>query len=731
MLQQDQGRDHLADDLLPRRSLLWLWALHGLTMTSLAWMIGYPMYVDYLRIERQERLRLEGQAVTVGKNLARELGAIHHALQGVRADRAYWGQTPAGQPSPRLVTLVESMTGIRTFNIYDSEGTVIASNRLELIGKNFKQRAYFETARSLSDPSVVVVSPPFQTTLGVYGLNLVMMISGAHGEFAGIVSVTLNPDFFNTLVGSVLYAPDMWGAIVHGDGVLFLMVPERPGLSGSNRLRPGSLFFRHVNSGRSVTVLTGAITSTGEERMMAQVTVKPADVPMDKPLVVAITRDIHAVYAGWLADSGKQVALYLLFLIGLTLGLFIFQRRQLSFDYNLSQTARALEEARRQAEAASEAKSIFLATMSHEIRTPITSVLGMVDLLHTTGLNAEQAGYVDTLSQSTRVLLTVLNDILDISKVEAGKVVLEKVEFSLHDTARTVIALAQAIAGAKGLELSLEIASDVPDIVVGDPVRLKQILYNLLNNAVKFTEAGSVDLHVKLVINDGISALLHFAVSDTGIGIDEGEIERLFKPFSQVDTSTTRRFGGTGLGLAIARRLVDLAGGEIGVDSAAGQGACFWFTLPLGLPEPRAAVEPVSVVDVPEAEAPRTVRILLAEDNRINQMLIASMLKKRGHTVKIVDDGQQALDAVIAGSFDIVLMDMQMPEMDGEEATAAIRALPAPKNRIPVLALTADVMPEHRARYLAAGVNDLVTKPIDWQHLLKAITVCTGRSGSR
>ncbi len=392
-------------------------------------------------------------------------------------------------------------------------------------------------------------------------------------------------------------------------------------------------------------------------------------------------------------------------------------------ELRLKETNEQLMAARDRADAANHAKSAFLAMMSHEIRTPITGVLGMADLLRQTPLTGEQAGYLDTLAASTNTLLTILNDVLDISKIEAGKVVFEAVAFPLHDAVLDTIALFKGAASSKALTLAPHLADDLPPRVIGDPARFKQLLFNLTSNAIKFTERGGVDLRLSVTARDGSALTVRVDVEDTGIGIAPDQMSLLFQPFTQLGTSTARRFGGTGLGLVITQRLIEMMGGAIGVSSRPGEGSRFWFWLPFRVASDRATP---TVGKASPASATRSLSILLAEDNRINQMLVRTMLQKAGHIVAVVENGRLAVESVTTGAFDVVLMDMQMPEMDGEDATRAIRALPMPQSRLPIIALTADAMPEHCTRYLAAGVNDLVAKPIDWTTLHTALAAHTG-----
>jgi len=263
-------------------------------------------------------------------------------------------------------------------------------------------------------------------------------------------------------------------------------------------------------------------------------------------------------------------------------------------------------------------------------------------------------------------------------------------------------------------------------LVIGDPARFKQLLFNLTSNALKFTEYGGVHLRVSVKSREADFWVVRIEVEDTGVGIAADQLPLLFQPFTQLGSSTARRFGGTGLGLVITQRLIEMMGGTIGVDSQPGTGTRFWFTLPFQSAPGDATPRPGKTSPTETMTVLRPLRILLAEDNRINQMLVSTMLRKAGHTVDVVDNGLLAVAAVTHQTFDVVLMDMQMPEMDGEQATRAIRAFPSAQSRIPIVALTADAMPEHCARYLAAGVNDLVAKPIDWDALLASLIAHVG-----
>ncbi len=375
------------------------------------------------------------------------------------------------------------------------------------------------------------------------------------------------------------------------------------------------------------------------------------------------------------------------------------------------------------AEEASAAKSHFLAMMSHELRTPMTGVLGMADLLMMSGLTGEQTELTELLVRSARALLDLLNDILDFSKIEAGQLEIESTPFRLNDVISDIKTLFGTVAADKGLSLEARLPPTYWNRVIGDPKRLRQVLSNLIGNAVKFTAQGNIILTLTQERAEVGGLWLRFSIADTGIGMSADDIERLFRPFMQADVSTARKYGGTGLGLAICKRLVTAMGGDIRAESMPGQGSVFSFSVHVGhdrlgdgaAPAPVVVAEPPApLVPVAAAEA---CRILLAEDSETSRRLITMMLTRLGHTVDAAENGAEAVARVKVGTYDIVLMDMQMPVMDGPDATREIRKMGGAYATLPVIALTADVIADNRATYFAAGVNAIVAKPVDWAQL--------------
>lgn len=378
---------------------------------------------------------------------------------------------------------------------------------------------------------------------------------------------------------------------------------------------------------------------------------------------------------------------------------------------------RELELAKTAAEAASLAKSQFLANMSHEIRTPMHGVLGMAELALDSETLEESTRHVKTLSSSAEGLLHVINDILDFSKVEAGKMTLEETPFSLHELMDDVRNIVAPQAGAKGLILACRISDAVPAVLAGDPARLRQVLVNLMGNAIKFTTKGSVSLEVSPYGSDlpADRVTLHFQVRDTGIGIPQDKLGTIFEAFGQADSSVTRRFGGTGLGLTICSQLVQLMGGRIWVESTPGVGSTFQFTCALRIADSKPSLKSPAL---PSSTEP-PMHILLAEDNAVNQKVAIALLGKRGHRLKVVSTGIQALEAWEAEDFDVILMDNQMPEMGGIEAVRQMREREAAnhRRRTPVVALSASAMIGDRERFLAAGMDAYLAKPFRTQEL--------------
>lgn len=1087
------------------------WLAFTSALILISGLMTYSLLDDYRDNRQREQMRLADQVQVVHDNLVRQLNAINRVLISVRNELPRWQNTDNGmeRANARLTAFVDAMPSVRTLLLTDANGRVLASNHAELLGMDFHQRGYFQAPLQHPDMERLYVGEPFQTVLNVFAMNVVRMIPAANGAFNGVVSASLNPDEFDTLLSSVRYAPDVWTALAHGDGHLFMMVPPHPEQSGRNLLQPGSMFSKHRASGANATVLIGKVLTAGEgQRMIAQRTVQPAFLSMDKALIVAASRALRAIDAPiW--EKARLYGGLLVLLVMVSAPILCWsQRRRHALTMQISETEQALQDASRElerffnlspdlvcikdraqrllkfnpswetilayppaelqnmrfldlvhpqdieatrriildlpadtavngfvnrcrhhngsyltlewsasaqqhliyatardisderrnqqaladserflrtalevlpggvgywnaelrctfanssyaamfdktleqmygaqyaevahgellereprlraalsgiaqdfyqvihhphqgmrydlvryvpdcvdgevrgvfalvaditevkqgqlrletlneeltqrtaeAEAASRYKSQFLANMSHEIRTPLNAVLGLLQLLQHTALTTRQLDYAQKAQVAAEALLAILNDILDLSKIEADKIEIDRAPFQFDQILSNLSVVLSSAVKDKNIEVLFDIGSGIPQTLHGDALRLQQVLLNLSGNAIKFTEEGEVVLALRVMERSAEQVSIQFTVRDTGIGIAADKLESIFAVFTQAETSTTRRYGGTGLGLAISRRLVRLMGGELQVSSVLGSGSSFSFTLDFTQPAPESIetrlleqgkaalrvlivddnaiaravlgqtaqqfgwqvqlaasgaealsqfgantyydaifldwkmpgmdgwetaraihelcgmrsaplmimitargremltermssepelidgflIKPVttsmlfnSVVEATQGAAATLshvnlgnarrlhgLRLLLVEDNRLNQQVARELLLHEGAEVEIADDGAQGVEQVRNSStpFDAVLMDVQMPQMDGFTATQIIRTQ-LDLRTLPIIAMTANAMPADREACFAAGMNDHVGKPIDLEVLVATL----------
>ena len=605
------------------------------------------------------------------------------------------------------------LVGLR---VWDAEGDLIYSSDGDNTARiNVADRPYFQASRKSTNDHVFYSDAVVSRITGKPTMFVGRAVRNADGAFLGVVSATFDLVYFQRFFESLEVGSSGSIAVVRRDdftlAVRWPVVKDSIGkpLPANNPIRMA------VSAGKKSGTLEFQSSLDTYTRIFSYRVLE------QHPFYVGVGVPSEEVLAGWWIRSWIVgiATLLLLALLALLLNqLFRAEtsRETLNSELELRVANRTLELeiAKTAAEAATLAKSQFLANMSHEIRTPMNGVLGMSELLLLDEqLTESQLSHVQAIHSSGDALLTVINDILDFSKIEAGKLALDPADVDIHALAHDLVRLLMPRAGASGIDLTCQIAAGVPKHIHVDPGRIRQILLNFLSNALKFTREGGVTLLIdtEAAASSPAGTTLRFTVADSGIGISAVTRARLFQPFTQADASTTREFGGTGLGLALTRQLADLMGGTVGVESEQGKGSRFWFVLPVEVLAPEAAPAPAAPKALP-VDFPG-VQILLAEDNPMNQTVAQMMLEAVGCEVTLANDGREAVAACQAAKFALVLMDCQMPNLDGFEATRTIRASEAQgQTRTTIIALTANAMAGDREQCLTAGMDDYLSKPL-------------------